>query len=282
MQKPFLACLAENQIRMWKAFLAYYARARADRKLGQPWVEALAARVLDDSRHFYAFDQVEQLRGRLLRSEERLQVQDLGAGSRLGLGSERKLAQLARYSASSPRQGRWLFKLIDWLAPERGLELGTSLGLGTYYQAAALPPNGHLHSIEGCPNIAAQAAKNLRHLGQLSLYQGDFGMVLPSLLPEIGPLDYVFMDGNHRLQASLDYFEQLLPYLAPQALVVLDDLHWSGEMSQAWQQLKAHPAVQLSVDVWEFGLLRLGPSLPAKSRDWTICPKSWKPYRVLA
>jgi hypothetical protein len=36
---------------------------------------------------------------------------------------------------------------------------------------------------------------------------------------------------------------------------VFDDIHWSGGMEAAWEEIKAHPKVQISIDTFYLGLI---------------------------
>ena len=38
-------------------------------------------------------------------------------------------------------------------------------------------------------------------------------------------------------------------------MIVLGDIHWSAEMEQAWKQIQAHPRVQLTLDLFDVGLV---------------------------
>jgi hypothetical protein len=69
------------------------------------------------------------------------------------------------------------------------------------------------------------------------------------------------MDANHRYQPTLQYFERLLPKINETSIVVLDDIHYSREMEQAWQELKKHRIVYGSADLFRCGILFFDPSL---------------------
>ena len=68
-------------------------------------------------------------------------------------------------------------------------------------------------------------------------------------------IDFAFMDANHTYQASMEYFHTLLEKVHPNSLIILDDIHWSKEMEQAWMEIKNHKAVSLSIDLFQVGLL---------------------------
>jgi len=67
--------------------------------------------------------------------------------------------------------------------------------------------------------------------------------------------DLIYFDGNHQKEASLHYFEKLLPLAHNDSVFIFDDIHWSGEMEEAWEQIKAHPRVRVSIDTFYWGLV---------------------------
>ena len=50
-------------------------------------------------------------------------------------------------------------------------------------------------------------------------------------------------------------------------------------MELAWHDIKSHPAVTLSIDLYFIGLVFFRKNQSAK-KDYTICPWLWKPWRV--
>jgi predicted O-methyltransferase YrrM len=74
----------------------------------------------------------------------------------------------------------------------------------------------------------------------------------------------VFIDGNHRKQPTLDYFNQLLPRSTDTTILIFDDIHWSGEMEAAWEQIKQDPAVTLTIDLFFIGIVILNRNIKVK------------------
>ena len=70
------------------------------------------------------------------------------------------------------------------------------------------------------------------------------------------------MNANHRYEPTIRYFEQALPKLHENSLVVLGNIHWSAGMNRAWQAIKTKPEVILSLDLFESGILFFNPDLP--------------------
>ncbi|WP_432264581.1 O-methyltransferase [Autumnicola lenta] len=67
--------------------------------------------------------------------------------------------------------------------------------------------------------------------------------------------DLVFFDGNHQKQPTLDYFHRLLPTAENNSVFVFDDIHWSPQMEEAWEEIKNHPDVTVSIDTFYWGLI---------------------------
>ena len=94
---------------------------------------------------------------------------------------------------------------------------------------------GRVWTIEGSGQVAAAAERNLRSLGlEAKVVVGNFDLVLPGVLEEMGGIDLAFVDGNHRRDATLAYFNQLMEHAGRPAVLIFDDIHWSAEMEEAW------------------------------------------------
>ena len=67
--------------------------------------------------------------------------------------------------------------------------------------------------------------------------------------------DFVFFDGNHTKKATLDYFRVCLISKHNDSVFVFDDIHWSKEMKEAWMEIKEHPEVTVTVDLFQWGVV---------------------------
>lgn len=77
-------------------------------------------------------------------------------------------------------------------------------------------------------------------------------------------MDLVFIDGDHQKDPTLAYFDQILPFLGPESVVVFDDIYWSWEMEQAWRLIQEHPRVRISLDLFRSGIVFIDPELPKR------------------
>ena len=236
--------------------------------------------MLEDKRHYYAFEDIEIIRKRLLKNNNILNVNDLGAGSRVLNSNQRSIRQIARTALSSPDEGKFLFKLLHHLRPQTIIELGTSLGISALYMSKALP-QADITSIEGCPEIAAVAKLNIETLESknVTIKISDFKAILPQLLAQKKQIDCIFIDGNHQYQPTMDYLALALPYLSEDGFLVFDDIYWSPEMTRAWLDIKAHKQVTLTIDTFNFGIAFVRKAQLEKEH-FQLVPTVWKFWKT--
>ncbi|MBX3103221.1 MAG: class I SAM-dependent methyltransferase [Bacteroidetes bacterium] len=232
-----------------RQFLRHLWRRRSRYRIHSPWVYGLVTRVLPPQRD----DTYQLLRARyqaLCRDDTPLQLPAIGTSP----ARVTTIATVTRQSASFPRKAALLYRIAQYWKATHALELGTNLGMGTAALAHALPPHGSLYSLEGQPVLRPIAEATLDACQtHAHLHTGLFDELLPALA--FPPLDLVWMDGNHTREATLHYLETLLPRLAPEALVVMDDIYWSADMTQAWRKACQWAAFPLSLDLFRMGLL---------------------------
>jgi predicted O-methyltransferase YrrM len=241
------------------AYLRYWLRSGNAHGLHSPFIFGLYTTVICHSGGFKAFGPIEARRRELLKNTQRIAVTDFGAGSQVaGAGGlQRRVCDIARHAAKSPWLAQLLFRLVNHFQSATILELGTSLGLTTAYLAAA-DSRSQVITFEGCPSTATMARETFAklQLRNVELVTGNLDQTLPATLTELTkPVDFVFFDGNHRYEPTLRYFEQCLSKAHENSVFVLDDIHWSAEMEQAWEAIKAHPAVTVTVDLFYVGLV---------------------------
>ena len=212
------------------------------------------------------FEQIETLRKTLLQNNEVVLVEDLGAGSRVNNSNTRKVSQIAKHASTPAPFSRLLNRIITHFDYKTIVELGTSLGLNSAYMAST-NKDIQLFTFEGSTSIASLARQNLSKLNcsNYKLIEGNIDNTLPQWIENASQVDLAYIDANHRYEPTLRYFELLLPKMTTSGMIILDDIHWSKEMNDAWEVLKNHPKISLSIDLFEAGILFLQPDLMKES-----------------
>ncbi|MCX6283480.1 MAG: class I SAM-dependent methyltransferase [Bacteroidetes bacterium] len=226
--------------------------------LHSPFIYKFWAGILKDKTQYPAFTKTEGFRKELLNDKSTINRLDFGAGSNeYGPGTGTiKVKNLARRSLISAAEGRFLYKLVKEQKAVSILEFGTSLGLSALYMAEAAP-DARIITMEGCPETAALARRAFDKSGKknITVLTGAFDVKLREALGLMPKPDLVFFDGNHRKGPTLKYWEECKPHLNASSVVVFDDIHWSGEMEEAWKFIIAEPEVRVSIDLFHLGVV---------------------------
>ena len=230
-----------------------------------PFVFDFILNVLNNKRNYQPPPEIEHLRTQLLKDKTVVEIQEMGAGSRTSSATKRTVSQVAGAALKSKRLAQVLFRLIKHYQPSTIVELGTSLGITTCYLSKA-NPTASIITIEGNQSTAALAKENFQQLGceNIQLQQGNFDHVLPSVLSRLPAIDLAYIDGNHRYQPTINYFHQFLSKSHNATILVFDDIHWSAEMEKAWLEIKSHPSVQYTIDIFFLGFVFFRPDFKVK------------------
>lgn len=233
-----------------KKFIQYQWSSKTKYYIHSPFVYQFYLNVLEGE-NSKELEAIAELRKQLRNDNSAIAITDFGTGK----VANRTLAHIEKHVAVRTRYGKLLYNLVRYFKPQHILELGTSIGLSSTYLAMA-NAEAKIITLEGAEALA-QVAKSNHHLlniKNVKVITGQFDNTLPVQLEQLPTLDLVFFDGNHRKDATIKYFEQCLHKVSEQSIFVFDDIYWSSEMFEAWQQIKAHPQVTLTIDVFQFGI----------------------------
>ncbi len=243
-------------IRLVYFYILHLIKSTRLHGIHSPFVFDLYNRVITHTGTYSIFPVIEKIRKELYKSKKRIPIEDFGAGSRIQNTPTKTINHIAKTSANPPRMAQFLFKLINFQQPATILEIGTSLGLTTSYLAAA-KKKAQVFTLEGSPELSEQAQllfKKLQ-LKNIEVITGNFDKTMPVLLSKLETLDFVLFDGNHRYEPTLRYFDWCRAKATESSIFVFDDIYWSEEMEKAWKEICSHPAVMLSIDLFQIGLV---------------------------
>ena len=242
--------------RFAKDYLQHRLRAKNRHGLHSPFVYRLVDEVIYDFRAKDDYADIEAIRSQLLSDNQIINIIDLGAGSHVHNRRQKKVSDIAKNTLEPPKLAQLLYRLVYDLKPRNLIELGTCLGITSLYLKAAAP-NAQLFTLEGCPETAGVAAEVFKKAGEVNINQviGNFNDTLADVIKGLDQLDFVFIDGNHQKEPTLNYFEWRLPKVHENTLLIFDDIYWSEGMKEAWSVIKSHPRVTVTVDLFWIGLV---------------------------
>lgn len=254
-------------VQIIKSYLNFLWNSKNQHGVHSPFVFDLVTKCFYDPTKYPEYSILKNYRNSLLQNKNTIEVTDFGAGSRVFKSNTRAINQIAKNAGISPKRAELLFRLVRYFQPETILEIGTSLGLAT--SALALGnPKAKITTLEGCPNTMA-IAKNqlqLQNLNNVNFENTEFSSYLKNCQlssitrgqkPELSEANYqlIYFDGNHSKQATLEYFELLLPTISNDSVWIFDDIHWSPDMEEAWEIIKKHPKVKVTIDTFQWGMV---------------------------
>jgi predicted O-methyltransferase YrrM len=245
-----------DHIKLVFRYIKYWRKGQSKLLIHSPFVYEFMTEVLLNPYPYYAYDKVEEIREELLTSDQLVSITDFGAGSRLNNSNQRKVSEIAKNAAKPKKFAQLLHRIVAFYKPKTMLELGTSLGVSSMYQATG-SSNGHLITMEGCPETAKVAQANFDRypIKNIEIVVGDFAKTLDPTFNKIDQLDYAFFDGNHRKVPTMEYFHKALEKKHDRSIFIFDDIHWSDEMEEAWDEIKKHPEVTITIDLFFIGLV---------------------------
>lgn len=237
-------------------YLKYLFLAGNEHSLHSPFLFEFYLKVLKDSALENDFLAIESLREKLLSDIREVEITDLGAGSKLNQSNKRRIKDIARNSQKPAKLAQLFYRIIKYYDYRTILDLGTSLGVTTAYLAKA-NLSGKVYTFEGCPNTAQIAKENFSDLGvrNIEIIVGDLNNTLQTQLEKIDKIDFAFFDANHRYEPTIEYFEKCLSKVNDDTCFIFDDIYWSSDMKKAWQYIRNHPQVSVSIDIFWVGIV---------------------------
>lgn len=236
-------------------FLRHWLTAQSRYAVHSPFVYEFVTQVLPHEASEIG-GRIEEKRRELAKSRRQIEIRDHGAG--YGGATEpiihKEMREVVASSARKRRSGELLHRICKHYKPQIALEFGTNLGFSTLYQASAFP-TGRFISMEGAPELAKVAGENFEEFGQeIDVRVGEFSESMEKILQEDINFDYVLLDGNHTYAATVAYFDLLENRMAPDSILIVDDINWSQGMREAWEQIRQKESVSVSVDLYWMGL----------------------------
>jgi predicted O-methyltransferase YrrM len=172
------------------------------------------------------------------------------------------LAERTRAETEAPEmmvgtlEGRFLAALVALARPQLVLEVGTFTGYSALSMAETLPPGGRIITCDISEKHAAMARRSFAASPYADRIEIKVGPALDSIATLDGPFDFVFIDADK--VGYLAYYEALLPKLAADGVIVVDNVLWSGRLldgdddstaTQALREFNDHVAADERVEV---------------------------------
>ncbi|WP_411895331.1 O-methyltransferase [Winogradskyella sp. A2] len=234
------------------AYLKFLKASKNQHGVHSPFVYNFVTKCIYDKGKHEEYQAIKTYRKSLLKNNESISITDFGSGSKVFKSNIRKVSNIAANSGTPFKKAKLLFRIANYFKPRTILELGTSLGIAT--QAMAINNEvKKIISVEGCPNTFNFAQGSLANYKNVELINDQFKTYISRI--KASDFDLIYFDGHHDKKATIDYFEALLPKANNNSIFIFDDIYWSSGMTEAWEFIKQHNLVKVTVDTFHFGFV---------------------------
>ena len=125
-------------------------------------------------------------------------------------------------------EGSFLRMLVRLCGAQRALEIGMFTGYSGLMIAAGLPDDGELITCDVDPKAEEIARRYFARSPHGRKIRIRMGPALETIQSLAGPFDFVFVDADKENYSN--YYDAVLPLLAPGGLLVADNVLWSGKV----------------------------------------------------
>jgi predicted O-methyltransferase YrrM len=124
------------------------------------------------------------------------------------------------------------------------------------YLASSLP-GSIVYTMDGCQSTSEIAHSNFLEAGleNINVLTGSFDESLQTLNNGSIHPGLIFIDGDHRKEPTLRYFDKVADISGNDTVVIIDDIYHSSGMADAWEVIKSNPRVTTTIDIYKMGLV---------------------------
>ncbi|WP_298494558.1 class I SAM-dependent methyltransferase [uncultured Algibacter sp.] len=235
-------------------YIKFIIKSKNQHGVHSPFVYDLITKCFYNKNKYEAYNTILKYRKTLLKNNSKIKVSDLGAGSQVMKQQDRLVSNITKNAGTTLKRTKLLYRVTRYFKPNNILELGTSLGIATHAFRLG-NKKANITTIEGCTETSAFTKAYLKTLNieNISLLTGNFNDETKRL--SSNNYNLIFFDGNHQKEATLNYFETLLKTTNNTSVFIFDDIYWSKGMTEAWETIKAHPKVTVTIDTFFWGFV---------------------------
>jgi predicted O-methyltransferase YrrM len=238
-------------IRFVKDWLLHRLRSKNRHGLHSPFVYKLVDTVIYDFHAKNVYTEVENLREGLLNDTRSITLTD----ALTGVLRQKKISLVGKETLKTPKADQLLYRLAAYLKPGNMIELGACPGITALYLHQAIPKIS-LYAWEEYSETydIAQDTFKKAQVDSINLITGNYDKTIPRLIDALDKVDFILANTGQKEEA-LKYFELCLPKIHEQTVFIFTGIYQNEGMKEAWQEIKAHPKVTVTVDLFWLGLV---------------------------
>ncbi len=258
--KHFLSCKVYN----YRNLKSLNKHGVEGKHIAQAFLKTLNGENTPDENEL--FKKLNQFRLDLIMDKRKISFEEIGNNTVM------TVAEVVDRAASPEIWAQFFYRLSQASRIKNILEIGTNLGISGQYFIKALEGKKNvkfisLEGVKGLCEIASTRFDLISDQNHFEVVHGLYDKSLQNILINNIYFDMVFIDGNHRYEATLKYFELLKNNLSNNAIVVFDDIHWSSGMRRAWREICTQKGIVFSINFFKLGLIIFDPKQSKPTED---------------
>lgn len=174
----------------------------------------------------------------------------------------KETTRTANQVRTQAKVGDFYAHLVQKRKPSVVVEFGTAFGVSGMYWLSGLESNqfGELLTFDPNQVWAEIARKNLSAISdRFKLVDGTFEDNIDADLGSDRQINMAFIDAIHTSEFVFSQFEIVVSKLAPNGIVLLDDIYFSEDMKSAWKTIAVDDRVRASAAIERVGIVELKP-----------------------
>jgi predicted O-methyltransferase YrrM len=241
-------------VKLLGKYIKYKLKSKGKHQIHSPFVFDFITKCLKIKKNDSLKSQEKQLKSIYKKNHTSIEIADFGAGSKK-LTNKRRISAIYKTAASKGIYANLLFQLVSYYNCKNSLELGTSLGIGTFNLAKG-NESCDIQTIDACKNTQEIAKEKLNDFGikNIKFINSEFDKAILSFEKEI-KFDLIFIDGHHDGMALKRYLNLLDDFSHDETIFILDDIRWSEGMFAAWNEITKDKKYNLTLDLFRMGLI---------------------------
>jgi len=239
-------------LRFTKDYVLHTLNAKNRHGLHSPFVYRLVDTVVYDLEPKNVYREIEKLRHGLLNDTRSITLTDPITGAY----TSKKISLVATETLRISKIDQLLHRLAAFLKPANMLEISACPGITSLYLHYGAPKANFYAWEEYTETFEiAQDTFKKAAVADINLITGSHDKTLLRLKNALDRLDFVLINSGHEKKQALKYFELCLPAAHEKTLFVVDGIYQNKGMTEAWNKIKAHPKVTVTVDLFWIGLV---------------------------
>lgn len=255
-------------------YLKYYIKSGTIYDIHSPFLFELIQFCFDRNRIYYDFIHIDQFCRRVYSDHKPIPPSEFARQhGQLNLS----IHQMAKKAAASISHAELLYRIGLYFKPNCILELGSCVGISAFSLGLS-NKRSRIYSIEGNEFLSHYARKSCLDAGldHIEFRNEIFASFLDN--NDLSMIDLVYLDGDHKYEATLKYVRQLLNKLNDNAVIILDDIHWSKPMYNAWLEIQSWPECHCSLETPRLGFVFKSKNL--SPGHFNFIPHVLKPWKL--